>query len=81
MKYDFETVIDRRGHDALALDALGNGHAPGLPKEGFDAIPMWVADMNFPTAPSVCEAIAKRLTHPTFGYYEPSAKYYESIIR
>lgn len=31
------------------------------PNEGFDAIPMWVADMNFATAPAVTEAIRKRL--------------------
>ena len=47
MKYDFTSVPDRRGRDALALDALGSGGtAPDAPKEGFDAIPMWVADMH-----------------------------------
>jgi hypothetical protein len=58
MKYDFTTVMDRRGRDALAVDALGQGWAPAAPREGFDAIPMWVADMNFPTVPTVCAAIA-----------------------
>ncbi len=48
MKYDFTSVLDRRGKDAIAIDALGHGTAPGAPKEGFDPIPMWVADMNFP---------------------------------
>lgn len=49
MKYDFTSIMDRRGKDAIAVDALGApGFAPGAPKEGFDAIPMWVADMNFP---------------------------------
>ena len=49
MKYDFTTVYDRRGMDALAVDALGQpgGFAPGKPKDGFSIIPMWVADMNF----------------------------------
>ena len=49
MKYDFTTVYDRRGMDALAVDALGQpgGFAPGKPKDGFSVIPMWVADMNF----------------------------------
>ena len=52
MKYDFTSIMDRRGKDAIAVDALGApGFAPGAPKEGFDAIPMWVADMNFPTRP------------------------------
>ncbi len=81
MKYDFTTIMDRRGKDALAVDALGKGWAPGAPKEGFDPIPMWVADMNFPTAPSVCEAMATRLSHPSFGYFDPREEYYSSIIR
>ena len=81
MKFDFESMIERRGLDALAIDALGNGSAPGAPKEGFDAIPMWVADMNFATAPSVCEAMVERIAHPLFGYFDPRPEYYESIIR
>ena len=57
MKYDFTTIYDRHGKDALAVDNMGDGQAPDLPKEGFDAIPMWVADMNFPTVPTVQEAL------------------------
>ena len=49
MQYDFDTILDRRGRDALALDMIPyNGVEP---KEGFSRIPMWVADMSFPTAP------------------------------
>ena len=81
MKYDFTSIMDRRGKDALAVDALGEGWAPGLPREGFDPIPMWVADMNFPTAPSVTRAMAERLSHPSFGYFDPRKEYYASIIR
>ena len=81
MKYDFESIIDRQGCDALAVDALGKGWAPGLPKEGFDAIPMWVADMNFPTVPTVCEAMRERIEHPAFGYFDPRDEYFESIIK
>lgn len=81
MKYDFESIIDRHGRDALAVDALGNGFAPDRPKEGFDAIPMWVADMNFPTVPTVCEAVRERLEHPAFGYFDPRKEYFDSIIR
>ena len=81
MKYDFESIIDRKGKDALAVDALGKSWTPGLPKEGFDAIPMWVADMNFATVPTVCEAIRERIDHPTFGYFEPRREYFESIIK
>ena len=46
-------------------------------KEGMDWIPMWVADMNFPTVPTVLEAIRERTTHPAFGYYVPRKEYYE----
>ena len=56
------------------------GFAPDPPRDGFDVIPMWVADMNFQTAPSVCEAITKRLEHQVFGYFNPSEDYYNSII-
>lgn len=81
MKYDFTTLIDRRGHDAVAVDRLGTEGAPGAPGEGFDAIPMWVADMNFPVLPTVQEAMTERLSHPAFGYFDPRDEYYDSIIR
>ena len=81
MKYDFESIMDRHGMDALAVDALGTGWAPGAPREGFDAIPMWVADMNFPTVPTACEAIIARANHPAFGYFEARDEYFDSIIR
>ncbi len=85
MKYDFTTILDRHGKDALAVDAIGTsggfGFAPGEPKSGYDAIPMWVADMNFATAPSVTEEIIKRAQHPAFGYFEPSAEYYRAIFQ
>ena len=50
-------------------------------KEGFDAIPMWVADMNFPTVPTIQEAIIERTNHPAFGYFNPTDEYFDSIIR
>lgn len=83
MQYDFTTIMDRRGKDAIAVDALGEGggFAPAAPRPGFDAIPMWVADMNFPTVPTVPEAIIRRAQHPAFGYFAPSDEYYDSIIR
>ncbi len=81
MKYDFTSLIDRHGRDAIAVDALGTGHAPGAPKDGFDAIPMWVADMNFATAPTIVDSLIDRAKHPLFGYFDPSEEYYDSIIR
>lgn len=82
MKFDFEKIIDRVGKDAIAVEALGAkpGFAPDKPKEGFDVIPMWVADMNFETAPSIPEAIIERAKHPLYGYFAPRKEYYEAII-
>ncbi len=83
MKYDFTSIIDRRGRDAIAVDHIGlpGGFAPGAPREGFDAIPMWVADMNFPTVPAIPDAIIERAKHPAYGYFSPSDDYYNAIIR
>lgn len=83
MKYDFTTIMERQGNDALAVDLLGSGigAAPDAPKEGFDAIPMWVADMNFATVPTVQEAMINRAKHGAFGYFSPRKEYFESIIR
>ncbi len=82
MKYDFTTIMNRSGRDAVAVD--GPGHfptAPTPPKNGFDFIPMWVADMNFPTVPTVPEAIIERAKHPAYGYFEIRDEYFDSIIR
>lgn len=82
MKYDFTSILDRRGKDAAAYDNVG-AHviAPARPKEGFDIIPMWVADMNFPVVPTITEAIIARAQHPSFGYFFPTDKYYDSIVQ
>lgn len=79
MKYDFTSILDRNGKDAIAVEHIP---IPGAQvKEGFDRIPMWVADMNFPTAPTVVEAMMERVQHPAYGYFDPSEEYYASIIR
>lgn len=83
MKFDFTTVIDRHGMDAKAVDGIHTavGVPEGLPRTGFDAIPMWIADMNFATCPTVIEAMQNRLQHPIFGYYDTRDAYFDSIIR
>lgn len=83
MKYDFTSIIDRRGWDALAVESIGavpGGRVPDAPREGFDAIPMWIADMNFATAPAIPAAIIERAKHPLYGYFEPREEYFSSII-
>lgn len=83
MKYDFTSIMERKGKDAIAVDNLGAapGFAPGAPKEGFDAIPMWVADMNFPLCPTIPEAIIARAKEPHYGYFSPREEYFNEIIR
>lgn len=82
MRFDFTSIPDRRGHDSIAIDGLGDGtgFAPAGPQEGFTSIPLWVADMSFATAPSVIRALHERVDHPFFGYYEESDAYYQAII-
>ena len=75
MKYDFTSIMDRHNMDAIAVDC-----PPAQPKEGFDVIPMWVADMNFPTAPSIPAAITERTQHAAYGYFMPRQEYYDAII-
>lgn len=80
MHYDFTSIMDRKGHDAIAVDAVG---APGsmypAPKEGFDVIPMWIADMNFPTVPTIPQAIIERTNHAAYGYFAPRKEYFDAI--
>ena len=84
MTYDFTTIMNRSGKDALAVDCIGAdvswAKAPTAPKNGFSAIPMWVADMNFATVPTIPREIIKRAEHPAYGYYIPTDEYFDSII-
>lgn len=86
MQFNFTDVIDRAGRDALAFDAetaiaMGSlGPRDAVVDEGFDVIPMWVADMNYATAPSVTRALRERVEHPCFGYFQPTDAYFNSII-
>ena len=82
MKYDFTSIMDRHNMDAIAVDLPGTpGFFIGAPKEGFDVIPMWVADMNFPTVPTIPEAIMERTQHTAYGYFSPRAEYFDAIIK
>lgn len=79
MAYDLTTYVDRRGKDSIAANWIP---VPGISvREGFEPIPMWVADMSFPMAPPVLEAIEARLCFPSLGYYMPSEDYFNAILR
>lgn len=83
MKYDFTSIMDRHGMDATAVDHMEiiPGFEADYPKQGFDAIPMWVADMNFPTVPTIPQAIIERAKHPAYGYFFATDEYFDSIIK
>lgn len=80
MKFDFTTIIDRKGKDSKSYDGIGNSGAPDKPKDGFETIPMWVSDMDFAVSPSIQKALEDRISHPIYGYFNIPDKFYDSII-
>ena len=78
MKYDFTTVLKREGHNLIAAEVIP--YANAAVQEGFSVIPMWIADMSFPTAPCVLEAIRERLEFPNLGYFSEPEAYRQAII-
>ena len=83
MKYDFTSILDRHGKDAMAIDGVDriSGFDSNALKDGCDIIPMWVADMNFPTVPTIPEAMIERAKHPAYGYFFPREEYFDAIIK
>lgn len=71
MEYDFSRPTDRRGTDSYKWDS-----APET-----DIIPLWVADMDFETFPSITEALQRRVAHGIFGYTRVPEAYYEAVCR
>ncbi len=70
MRYDFDEVIPRRGTNSYKWDTESEE----------DVLPMWVADMDFRTAPAVVDALKKRVEHGIFGYTKVPSEYYDSIV-
>lgn len=69
MKYNFDEIIPRRGTNSYKWDSAGDA----------DILPMWVADMDFRTAPPVLEALRKRVEHGIFGYVRVPDAYYAAV--
>ena len=69
MTYDFDTPTERRNTNSLKWD-VAQGE-----------LPMWVADMDFQTAPEIREAIMKRAEHGIFGYSVIPDAWYEAYIQ
>ena len=78
MKYDFDQIIPRRGSGCYKWDSVTSCLTEGKAAE--DVIPMWVADMDFQTAPAVVEALRQRVAHGVFGYTLVKASYYDAIL-
>ena len=70
MDYNFDEIIPRRGTGSYKWDS-----APAD-----DVIPMWVADMDFRTAPPVIDALRRRVEHGVFGYVKVPDAYYDAVI-
>ena len=75
MAYDFTSVVERRGTACVKWDAPNGA---GIPAG--EVIPMWVADMDFRTAPCIIDALRKRVEHGVFGYTEVPESYYDAVI-
>ena len=75
MLYDFDKITVRRGTGCYKWD-----EASLSLHEGKDYIPLWVADMDFQTAPAIIEALQQRVAHGVFGYTLVQESYYEAVI-
>lgn len=74
-KYDFDTIIDRRGTSAVkyeGLDAFFGRH---------DVSPMWIADLDFAVCPDIVAALRRRLDHPILGYYACPDTYWDALAQ
>ncbi len=69
MQYNFDEIIPRRGTNSVKWDSM----------ESADILPMWVADMDFLTAPAIVEALQRRMAHGIFGYTRVPDAYYEAV--
>lgn len=68
--FDFDTPVDRRGSGSYKWDSASQQ----------DVIPLWVADMDFPTAPVIIDALRRRVDHGVFGYVKVSDDYYDALV-
>ncbi|MDR1115909.1 MAG: pyridoxal phosphate-dependent aminotransferase [Tannerella sp.] len=71
MKYNFDEIIPRRNSRSYKWDSAGER----------DVLPMWVADMDFRTAPCIIDALEKRVRHGIFGYTKVPSAYYDAVTR
>lgn len=74
-QYDFDKIINRIGTNCYKWDSWDSS-----PKDGKEPIALWVADMDFETAPCIKEVLKQRIEHGCYGYtYVPDSYYQASI--
>ena len=73
MNYDFDTVTDRKNTNAIKYDLAKKRGKPE------DAVSLWVADMDFPTAPCIQKVVAEKAAHGIWGYSRPDNRYYDAL--
>ncbi len=73
MNFDFDKITDRTHTNAIKYDLA---KARGKPE---DAISLWVADMDFPTAPCIQKILAEKALHGIYGYSRPDERYYSAV--
>ena len=72
-QFDFNKVTDRHNTNSIKTDLA----VPrGKPQ---DVLPLWVADMDFPTAPCILEALHKKVDHGIFGYSYADQNYFDAV--
>lgn len=69
MKYNFDEIVSRRNSNSVKWDTAVDGRV----------LPMWVADMDFRTAPPIIEALERRVRHGVFGYTKVPQAYYDAV--
>ena len=67
--YDFDEIVPRRGTGSYKWDTSADDKV----------LPMWVADMDFRTAPAIIEALRRRVEHGVFGYTYVQQAYYDAV--
>ncbi|MDO5786928.1 MAG: MalY/PatB family protein [Phascolarctobacterium sp.] len=73
VSYDFDKIVDRRNTDCLKHDFAVQRGRPQ------DVLPFWVADMDFPIAEEITDALVKRCQHGIFGYSEATDPYFDAL--
>lgn len=69
MKYNFDEIVTRRNSNSYKWDSAAES----------DVLPMWIADMDFRTAPCIVEALARRVQHGIFGYTKVPQAYFDAV--